>query len=158
MQRLLKQIPNIRVGIMAHGDYCDQGNYVLRYVDLTSDVDALVTFVRDVKSTGGGDAPEVNIIYNFPHVYVLFLLILKVRCRLKDTVNRLINEVPHIRIGLIAHGDYLDFRTYVVNCQDFTTDVNALQTFVQDAERTMGGGDGGEVNVTSIASPVCHAV
>jgi hypothetical protein len=44
---------------MAHGDYCDHNSYVTRHMDLTSDVDALVEFVKDVKSTGGGDAPEV---------------------------------------------------------------------------------------------------
>ena len=44
---------------MAHGDYCDYDTYVIRSIDLTSDVDALVNFVSDIPSTGGGDAPEV---------------------------------------------------------------------------------------------------
>lgn len=44
---------------MAVGDYCDYSDYVVRYVDLTSDVDTLVDFADNVKSTGGGDAPEV---------------------------------------------------------------------------------------------------
>lgn len=58
--RLIRDIPGIRIGIMAHGDYCDYSNYVLKSLDLTSNVDALVSFVETVPQTGGGDAPEVN--------------------------------------------------------------------------------------------------
>ena len=69
------------------------------------------------------------------------------RQRLKETVSRLIQEVAGIRIGLVAHGDYVDWRTYVVKTQDLTADVDDLVKFVTKAPRTMGGGDGGEVNV-----------
>ena len=58
---------------MAHGDYCDYTNYVTRSVDLTSDVDALVDFVSDVPSTGGGDAPEVIIILFF--IFFIFCVV-----------------------------------------------------------------------------------
>ena len=47
---------------------------------------------------------------------------------------------------MIAHGDDLDYETYVVQSPDITTDVERLEAFVMDAGRTMGGGDGGEVN------------
>ncbi|KAH3836606.1 uncharacterized protein LOC127877657 isoform X2 [Dreissena polymorpha] len=57
-QRLLRDIPNMRIGIIAHGDYCDQHTYVVRHVDLTNDVDVLVDFANNVPSTGGGDSPE----------------------------------------------------------------------------------------------------
>ncbi|XP_076444099.1 uncharacterized protein LOC143282368 [Babylonia areolata] len=57
--RLIQDIPNIRIGIIAHGDYCDESNpYVISCLDLTSDVQALVDFVRDVPKTSGGDCPE----------------------------------------------------------------------------------------------------
>ena len=49
----------MRIGIMAHGDYCDQSTYVLKSIDLTTDVDRLVNFAMNTPSTGGGDAPEV---------------------------------------------------------------------------------------------------
>lgn len=37
---------------MANGDYSD--NYVVRYQDLTTDVDTIVDFANNVPRTGGG--------------------------------------------------------------------------------------------------------
>ncbi|XP_072029279.1 uncharacterized protein [Amphiura filiformis] len=52
--RLLRDIPNIRIGIIAHGDYCDQhSSYVIRHADITSNVDQLVDFVDNVPRSGG---------------------------------------------------------------------------------------------------------
>lgn len=57
--RLLNEIPGIRIGIIAHGDYCDAGStYVTKILDLCGDVDEICNFVQNVKATGGGDAPE----------------------------------------------------------------------------------------------------
>src|SRR5262245_27521680 len=57
--RLGEEIPGIRIGIIAHGDYCDQRTtYVTRHLPLTGDVEAICKFVEDVGPTGGGDAPE----------------------------------------------------------------------------------------------------
>lgn len=57
--RLLKEIPDIRIAIMAIGDYCDaQSKYVVSICDLTSDADKICKFVRTVAATGGGDTPE----------------------------------------------------------------------------------------------------
>eukprot|EP00026_Physarum_polycephalum_P003625 Phypoly_transcript_03638.p1 GENE.Phypoly_transcript_03638~~Phypoly_transcript_03638.p1 ORF type:complete len:690 (+),score=148.68 Phypoly_transcript_03638:252-2321(+) len=56
--RLMKDIPDIRIGIIAHGDYCDYNTYVVQCLDLTKDVDKICKFVDSVKSTTGGDAPE----------------------------------------------------------------------------------------------------
>jgi hypothetical protein len=57
--RLSEEIPGIRIGIIAHGDYCDKGStYVTKHLDLTDDVPAICRFVETVEPTGGGDAPE----------------------------------------------------------------------------------------------------
>jgi hypothetical protein len=59
VERLMHDIPHIRIGVIAHGDYCDQtSSYVIRHLDLTTDINDLVKFVRDVPKTGGGDTPE----------------------------------------------------------------------------------------------------
>ncbi|XP_050403321.1 uncharacterized protein LOC126819361 [Patella vulgata] len=58
-ERLLKDIPNIRISLIAHGDYCDQdSSYVIKMVDFTSDVNRLMKFAKDVPGSGGGDTPE----------------------------------------------------------------------------------------------------
>ncbi|XP_059163367.1 uncharacterized protein LOC131946539 [Physella acuta] len=57
--RLLQDIPQIRISLIAQGDYCDsESSYAVRSVDLTSDVQTLVHFAQNVPATGGGDAPE----------------------------------------------------------------------------------------------------
>lgn len=59
MERLLKDIPNIRIGIIALGDYCDQNSsYVIKHIDLTSKIKELQNFLTTAGPTGGGDAPE----------------------------------------------------------------------------------------------------
>lgn len=59
VKRLFKDIPGLRVGIIAHGDYCDAGStYVTKSLDLSHDEDKVTQFVEKVEATGGGDAPE----------------------------------------------------------------------------------------------------
>jgi len=58
-ERLTSDIPNIRIGVIAIGDYCDShSTYATEVFDFSSDTKAICNFVRDVKATGGGDAPE----------------------------------------------------------------------------------------------------
>lgn len=57
--RLFQEIPGLRVGLIAHGDYCDEGHsYLSRVFELNRDTDALCRFVDEVGPTGGGDLPE----------------------------------------------------------------------------------------------------
>jgi len=59
VKRLIKDIDNIRIGIIAHGDFCDaHSTYVIETCDLCTDADKIVKFVNGVNRTGGGDAPE----------------------------------------------------------------------------------------------------
>jgi hypothetical protein len=50
----------VRLGVLAHGDYCDKSTYITKYVPLTDlrQHKKLVDFITDVQSTGGGDGPE----------------------------------------------------------------------------------------------------
>jgi len=57
-KRLFEAIPNLRIGVVAHGDYCDSRIYVTKHLALTSDPNAVSYFVKNVEPTGGGDAPE----------------------------------------------------------------------------------------------------
>eukprot|EP00761_Pharyngomonas_kirbyi_P012464 gb/GECH01012491.1/.p1 GENE.gb/GECH01012491.1/~~gb/GECH01012491.1/.p1 ORF type:complete len:786 (+),score=240.94 gb/GECH01012491.1/:1-2358(+) len=59
LTRLLNEIPNIRVGLIAHGDYCDaKTSYVMKWLDLSNDVDTCTKFVKECGPSGGGDFPE----------------------------------------------------------------------------------------------------
>lgn len=57
--RLMDELPLIKIGIIAHGDYCDaDSTYVTKILNLSGDVDEICNFVQNVAPTGGGDAPE----------------------------------------------------------------------------------------------------
>jgi hypothetical protein len=59
VMKLFREIPNIRIGIIAHGDYCDAGtSYVTRRFDLSDNATRICDFVERVGATGGGDSPE----------------------------------------------------------------------------------------------------
>ena len=56
---LFHDIPGLRVGIIAHGDYCDaRSTYVTKVFPLSTDKAAINKFIRTVEATGGGDSPE----------------------------------------------------------------------------------------------------
>lgn len=58
VQRLQADIPGIRVAIIAHGDYCDESTYIVKWIDFGASLPELCDFVKNVGSTGGGDGPE----------------------------------------------------------------------------------------------------
>lgn len=59
LTKLFKEIPSLKIGLGANGDYCDKGKtYVTAWHDLSSNIHDLCQFVRNVKNTDGGDLPE----------------------------------------------------------------------------------------------------
>ncbi|XP_052064302.1 uncharacterized protein LOC127704331 [Mytilus californianus] len=59
IQRLQSDIPGIRIGVIAHGDYCDKDVfYLTKEIDLCQNVAELCKFVQDIEGTGGGDVDE----------------------------------------------------------------------------------------------------
>jgi hypothetical protein len=61
--QLFKDNPNIRISIVAFGDYCDMVavNYfgkAYQVIDLTDDQNKLIDFIRNAKNTSGGDSDE----------------------------------------------------------------------------------------------------
>jgi len=55
---LLEDIPTIRIGITAHGDYCDEGTYVTLHHNFGHSKHSIETFVNEVQRTSGGDFEE----------------------------------------------------------------------------------------------------
>lgn len=59
VRRLFRDIPNLRIAIIAHGDYCDaRSSYVTKTFDFSTNIEATCRFVKNVGMTGGGDSPE----------------------------------------------------------------------------------------------------
>ena len=56
---LFKKIPDLRMSIIAHGDYCDPVRIRMQVLDFTSDKGKVNTFIRGAKKTRGGDFPEM---------------------------------------------------------------------------------------------------
>lgn len=54
---LFDQVPNLRIGIITHGDYCD-GNKVITSYPLTNNEHELTPFVLRAPQTDGGDNDE----------------------------------------------------------------------------------------------------
>lgn len=61
VNRLFSEIEGIRIGIVAHGDYCDEKTtYLMKSVDLceAANKNKIVSFIKETGNTGGGDYPE----------------------------------------------------------------------------------------------------
>ena len=56
---MFSEFSDLRLGIIAHGDYCDKDDpYTIRVMDLTRDENKLCEFVKETQKTYGGDADE----------------------------------------------------------------------------------------------------
>ena len=55
--KMFEEIPGLRLGIIAHGDYCDEEK-TISILDFTDDREAIQKFVREAPDTYGGDYPE----------------------------------------------------------------------------------------------------
>jgi len=56
-EQLFQDIEGLKVGMIAHGDYCD-GDNVINFLPLTDDQEKIFKFIRETPNTCGGDAPE----------------------------------------------------------------------------------------------------
>ena len=63
----------------------------------------------------------------------------QVRKRVEETVSRLLNEIPGIRIAVFAHGDYQDKgETYDTKWVDFSSDKKKICNFIKNVSSTCG--------------------
>lgn len=86
----------------------------------------------------------IEVVFSFDTTGSMYPCLTQVRRTLKETVTRLFKEIPEIRIGIIAHGDYCDRdSTYVTKLFDLSTNPKAICEFVQSVGAT-GGGDSEE--------------
>ena len=56
VDELFKLLPDLRIGLIIHNDYCDRD--LVQRLELTSDKQKIIDFVGRSSSNGGGDARE----------------------------------------------------------------------------------------------------
>jgi hypothetical protein len=139
VNRLTKEVPGIRIGIIAHGDYCDKGRtYVTKHLDLTDKAADICKFVETVKATGGGDLPEC---------YELVLHEAQSLDWSKDAARAMVligDDVPH---GPNANPKKLDWRKELAKLADMGIPVYGVQAlnrrhatrFYEELARKSGG-------------------
>ena len=75
---------------------------------------------------------NVEVVFSFDTTGSMYPCLTQVRKKIGATVTRLAKEIPGIRIGIIAHGDYCDKgSTYVTKALDLTDDVRSITSFVE---------------------------
>lgn len=57
VESMTQDIPGLKIGLIAHGDYCD-GDNCINVLDLTDDLEKIMNFITNTPNTSGGDAPE----------------------------------------------------------------------------------------------------
>src|ERR1700742_1649009 len=79
----------------------------------------------------------IEVVFSFDTTGSMYPCLTQVRKKIKSTVTRLMKEIPGMRIGVIAHGDYCDAgSTYVTKALDLTDDVEKICRFVERVEPT----------------------
>ena len=83
-------------------------------------------------------ADQVEVVFSFDTTGSMYPCLTQVRKNLKDTTQRLFREIPGIRIGVIAHGDYCDAgKTYVTKALPLTDRVADILSFVENVSPTV---------------------
>ena len=94
INHLFKLIPELRIGIIIHNDYCDRD--LVQILDLTADKGEIEKFVNRSSSTGGGD-------YREAYAYVLNQ-IRKLSFSLENKLVVMIGDAPPHELGAVSAG------------------------------------------------------
>ncbi|WAR00436.1 hypothetical protein MAR_024808 [Mya arenaria] len=114
-------------------------------VGFDEETEAVNEEIKDeLMSTFDARDRPVEVVFCFDTTGSMYSCIERVRRDLQETCSRLLSEIPGIRIGIMANGDYSDSKVYVVRYVDLTTNVNDVCNFANTVPRTGGGGNGGE--------------
>lgn len=89
---------------------------------------------------------KLEIVFNFDTTRSMYQAIDQVRRNLEDTVGSLFKELPNLKIGIGANGDYRDLEVsgYDTKSVDLTTNLYELTQFIRGANITWGFANGGE--------------
>ncbi len=123
---LFRDIPGLRIGIIAHGDYFD-GDDAMSVLPLTDDPQRVKDFIVNNKSTHGGDAPECYewALYEAKHL------------GWSPDANKMLvmigDQVPH-EVGYPQNTRHLDWRRELENLKTLGVRVYSLQCLTSHRE------------------------
>ncbi|XP_033634736.1 uncharacterized protein LOC117296009 [Asterias rubens] len=89
---------------------------------------------------GFGTDQDVEVVFSFDTTGSMYGSLTEVRSKLDQTVTRLLRDIPKIRIGIMSHGDFCDYETYVVRSIDLTSNLEELLEYINNVPRTGGEG------------------
>ncbi|XP_069133583.1 uncharacterized protein [Argopecten irradians] len=154
IQRLQADIPGIRIGVIAHGDYCDEKVfYLTKQLDLCTDVVELCNFVKGVEGTGGGDEDEC---------YELILRMIRQNFSWTPASQRILVMIgdakahePEYELNV----DNIDWRSEVTDLHNMGVKIYGVQVFehegVEDFYKTISTNTEGHYLKLSEFSNIC---
>ncbi|XP_053392386.1 uncharacterized protein LOC128555051 [Mercenaria mercenaria] len=124
MRKLKSDIPGIRMGVIAHGDYDTGHTYIIKYENLTDDVERLCRFVQNAQGTGAGFAGNSDEAYELALYYT--------RCKIswRQNSNRVLVMIgdcrPHER-DYFLNKQHIDWTKEILTLRDMNVKINAVQ-------------------------------
>jgi len=97
---------------------------------------------QDMLASFAGSSSNVEIVFSFDTTGSMSACLQAVRMKVKETVTRLMKDIPKIRIGSIGNGDYCDGKIAITTL-DLCDNVKKICKFVESVTAT-GGGDAPE--------------
>lgn len=85
---------------------------------------------------------ELDLCISFDDTGSMYTVRSQVRSNINSLVDRLFDDIPKLRIGIIIHNDYCDMPRHIF-VQDFTSDKDKIKKFVNQ-NSPCGGGDAPE--------------
>ena len=89
---------------------------------------------------------KLEIVFSWDTTGSMFPCLGQVRRNLETVVGSLFKEIPDLKIGMVAHGDYGDekYSGYLTKVVDLTNSIYDLTQFTRSVGPTCGFGNGGE--------------
>jgi Mg-chelatase subunit ChlD len=84
------------------------------------------------------EQPKTDIVFSFDTTGSMSSCIADVRRNIEKVSTKLFDQIPGLRLAIIAHGDYCDGED-TIHILDFTNDKESIKKFIKDAPDTSGG-------------------
>ena len=118
---MMNNVDDLRISVIAHGDYCDAGApYTIRVLDFTDNLDEIVKFVKETEATYGGDVDECyELVLNTAHK------VLNWRKNAKKAMIVIGDANPH-GVDYPDNKDHLDWKTETTKLADLGISIFAV--------------------------------